>query len=134
MGPAGNLLSSAIRSSGAIRAIAVSLLKESLVLALQLVIEDDAPDMRIASGQALCLTQVRPIKVGVVSEFTFSSGARIEGLARLVLARSVVLQQRATPLCERHQCRSTVVSVEGGDGSQQPCVSKAPQFVLGSRC
>ena len=134
VGPSGNLLPSAIGTSGAVRAVAVSLLKESLILALQLVVEDDAPDVRITSGQALCLTQVRTIEIGVVSEFTFSSGSRIEGLARLLFARSVMLQQRAAPLGEGHQCRSVVVAVEGGDRSQQACVSKPAQFVLGGRC
>ena len=134
VGPSGNLLPSAIGTSGAVRAVAVSLLKESLVLALQFVIEDDAPDVRITSGQTLCLTQIRPIEIGVVSEFTLSSGSRIEGLARFVFARSVMLQQRPAPLCEGHQCRSVVVAVKGGDRPQQTCVSKPAQFVLGGRC
>jgi hypothetical protein len=131
LGPPGNLLSSAIRTSGAVRAIAVSLLKESLVLPLEFMIEDDAADVRIASGQAFSLTQVRTIEVGVMRQFTFSASARIEGLARLVFARSVMLQQRAAPLCEGHQRRSMIVTVEGCHGSQQACVSKPTQFVLG---
>ena len=66
LGPSGNLLPRAVGTSGAVRAIAISLLKESLILALQLVVEDDAPNVRITSRQTLCLTQVRPVEVGVV--------------------------------------------------------------------
>jgi GTP cyclohydrolase I len=69
-----------------------------------------------------------------VSEFTFSSGSRIERLARLVFARSVMLQQLAASLRESHQCRSVVVAVKGGHCSQQTGVSKPAQFVLSGRC
>ena len=45
-----------------------------------------------------------------------------------------MLQQRAAPVCEGHQCRSVVVAVEGGHRSQQAGVSKPAQFVLSGRC
>ena len=67
VGPSGNLLPRAIGTAGAVRAVAVSFLKESLILALQFVVEDDPPDVRITRGQALRLTQVRPIEIGVVA-------------------------------------------------------------------
>jgi hypothetical protein len=44
LGPSGNLFPRAVGTSRAVRTIAISLLKKSLVLALQLVVEDDAPD------------------------------------------------------------------------------------------
>ena len=80
----------------AIRAIAVSLLQELLVLALQFVVEDDAFDARAARLELLRGPQVRPEQLRVMRELTALDGAGIERLYGLRIAAAMALEQLAT--------------------------------------
>ncbi|OFW26029.1 MAG: hypothetical protein A3H97_11395 [Acidobacteria bacterium RIFCSPLOWO2_02_FULL_65_29] len=63
----------------------ISLLKELLVLALQLVVQDDAIDSRTALLEALGFALVRPVDLRVVLDLTWLLQLRVEPLSPVVL-------------------------------------------------
>jgi len=84
--PGLSLFGLAVRSAVAIGPSPVPLLQELLILALQLVVEDDAPDAPAAGPEALLRAKERAIDLGVVGQLARLSEAGIERLAWLQLA------------------------------------------------
>ena len=74
----------AVRPAIAVVTIAIALLQELLVLALQIVLEDDAVDVRSVVAQAFGFIGIGTIKLRVVLQFSGLLDAVVE---RLALAR-----------------------------------------------
>ena len=87
-----------VRPAGAVGPSPVPLLQELLVLTLQLVVEDDAPDVPAAGTEALLRALVRAINLGVVGQLARLSEAGVEGLPRLAVAlQAIRLEHVSTP-------------------------------------
>jgi hypothetical protein len=84
--PASDLLGLSIGSPVAVLAAAIVLLKEALVIPLELVVEDDSPDPAALLADALLGTLVSAINLGVVRQLARLLDARVKGLAGLVAA------------------------------------------------
>jgi hypothetical protein len=80
-GPVSNLVGRAIGSPVAVPLLAIALLQEPLILALQLVVEDHAPNMATACSDLLCCVLVGTMKVSIVCDFWSPREACIEALA-----------------------------------------------------
>ena len=72
----------AIRVAVVVVAVPIALVQPLLVLALELVVQDDAFDVRVALVQALRDAQIRLVDLGVVFELALAFEARVELLAR----------------------------------------------------
>jgi hypothetical protein len=83
-----DLFSVTVWPSCAVAPSAVPLLQELLVVTLQLVVEDDAPDLPAVGTEALLCALVRAINLGVVGQLARLSEPGVEGLPR----RPIVLQ------------------------------------------
>ena len=68
----------------------VPLLQELLVVTLQLVVEDDAPDVSAAGTEALLGALVRAVDLGVVSQLARLPEAGVERLPGLVVALQAI--------------------------------------------
>jgi len=77
-----------VRSTITVGLVAVVLLQELLVFALQLLLVDDAPDVEAAVlvSEACLLLAVRRVEVRIVIDFAGATDAGIERLRGLVLA------------------------------------------------
>ena len=82
--PAGNLFRLSVRPAIAVLLAAIALVEESLIVALQLVVEDDAPNPTALCAETLLGALVSAIDVGVVRQLARLSDAGVEGLAGLV--------------------------------------------------
>jgi hypothetical protein len=82
-----------IRVSVVVVAIPIALVEPLLILALELVVQDDALDVGVAFVQALSDAQVSLVYLRVVFELALAFEARIELLARVVVVDSMGLQQ-----------------------------------------
>ena len=88
--PLPNLVGCAIGPTVAVPFLAIALLEETLVFALQLVVEDYPPDVATAFSDRLSRSLVRLVKVRVVGDLGPPGEARVEALAiveRAVLRR-----------------------------------------------
>ena len=72
----------AVRTAVAVGASAVVFLQELLVLALQVLVEDDAPDLEpaVLVPEPGLLLAVRRVEVRVVVDLTLTTDARVERL------------------------------------------------------
>lgn len=82
----------------AVVVVPVALVEPALVLALQLVVEDDALDVRTSVQETVLGLFVRAIDVEVVFEFPFAPQARVERLRVLVIGIAVSLEEAAPVL------------------------------------
>ena len=107
----------AVRPAIAVVTIAIPLLQELLILALQVVLEDDAVDVRALVTQAFGFLEIGAVELRVVLQFAWLLDAVVE---RLPLARVRVhaagFEQVAPFLGQRDD---SVVAVEA-DGLHQP--------------
>jgi hypothetical protein len=69
----------------AVAATPVRLLEENLILALEVVFEDNTLDMRAFLGQAFCRTKVSSVQLRVVGKFTGTGKTVVEDLDGLVV-------------------------------------------------
>src|SRR5688572_24282485 len=101
--PFPNLVGRAIGPTVAVPFLAIALLEETLVVAFQLVVEDDPPDVATAFLDGLRGSLVRLVKVRVVGDLGPPSEARVEALA--IVERAVLrsVEQVATVLRESHK-------------------------------
>jgi len=148
MRPLFDLSRIAVRTAVGVRSIAVAIVEELLVFALQLVVENDAMNPYVVLLKPICSPEIRGIQLSVMREFTRTRVSRIERLPRLVFRCSMILEQLASSVGEGHQHRAPVlVTVERSNGPNQirgpqpvevavPQVSRAPaivkQFVHGN--
>src|SRR4051812_26859949 len=84
--PPSDLLWPPIRSSVTVLAAAISLLKEPLIVSLELVIENHTVDLATLVADAFLGALVSAIDVGVVGQLARLLDAGIEGLTGLVAA------------------------------------------------
>ena len=93
-GPAMDLVRRSIGSAVAVGSTAIALLQELLVVALELVVEDDAPNHRALFAEALGVFQVRTVDLCVVGQLTRLPKARVEFLSDLTDLRPVAILAR----------------------------------------
>jgi len=99
----------AIRPPVAVWPPAIRLLEPFLILALELVLENDAADICALFTKALLFTQVRPIELDVVGQLPRPAHAGIEDLCACVVGVAAVgFQEVATWLRERQCALATV--------------------------
>ena len=101
--PALDLARVAIGPAIAVRAAAVGCLQPFLVLAFELLVEDDTVDIGALFAKALGFPQVRAIQLRIVGKFARPVHARVEGLlASATVVSSVALQEAVTAFSQRH--------------------------------
>jgi hypothetical protein len=83
-------------------AVAIVLVEPLLVVALELVVENDAIDARPALVQALCFAFERSIDLDVVLQLPLAFDARVERLAAIAVAVTMALEQAAALLRQRN--------------------------------
>jgi hypothetical protein len=104
--------------------VLVALVEPTLILALELVVEDDTFDVDAALEEPHLRVFVRAIDVEVVLEFPCTHQARVERLMRLVVAVTMVLEE-APPVLRQHH---GLVAVPGyANGRDKATFSKVPQ-------
>jgi hypothetical protein len=99
-GPPSNLFGLAVRPAVAVPLAAITLVQESLIVALQLVVEDDAPDPTGTIPQSLLGALVGAIDLGVVRQLARLPEAGPEpltGLVRAVVALESVGFEKISP-------------------------------------
>ena len=84
--PTGNLFGLTVRPAVAVLLASIALVQEALIVALQLVVEDDAPNPTALAAQTLLGALVGAIDLGVVRQLARLSEAGVERLAGLVRA------------------------------------------------
>ncbi len=97
-GPLLNLFRRAFRVAVVVVAVLVALVEPALVVALQLVVEDDALDVGAALAETLLGLLVGAVDLQVVLAFARADQAGVEGLAVLWMRVPVTLQQAASGL------------------------------------
>jgi hypothetical protein len=108
-GPITDLVACAIGSSVGIGTAAVTLLQEALVLAFDLVIEDDPLNACLALLEALSGAKVGAIDLGVVNQLPRLIQPAIEPLTHLVAAitPTMGLEDIAPAIAQHHGVRSS---------------------------
>jgi hypothetical protein len=113
--PAGNLFGLTVRTAVAVLVTAIALVEESLIVALQLVVEDDAPNPTALAAEALLGALVGTIDVGVVRQLAGFSKARVEHLAWLprafVSLMPIRFEQVSAAITEND---GSIIRTEGG--------------------
>ena len=110
-------------------AVAIALVEPLLVLALELVIEDDAVDPRVAGVEALRGPQIRLEDLRVVFELPIAFETRVELLADIVVAVAVMLEQVAAAVGQHH---GDVVPSVDPNGVNEAMLAQVPE-VAGAR-
>jgi hypothetical protein len=112
--PAGNLLRLTVRPTVAVLLAAIALVEESLIVALQLVVEDDAPNPTALATETLLGALVGAVYVGIVRQLSWLPQARPERLTGLVRAAvalvSVRFEKISRPLPVRSVCAPAPLS------------------------
>jgi hypothetical protein len=122
--PFANLIRRSIRMAVVVVMVLVALVEPTLVLALQLVVEDDALDVRTAVQETVLGLFVRALDLEVVFEFAFAPEARVERLRVLVIVIAVTFKETAPVLRQAHR----MVAVSGhARGLDQPLFAQVPQ-------
>jgi hypothetical protein len=127
--PFPNLIGRAIGVAVVVVVVLVALVEPALVLALQLVVEDDAFDVRAALKETRLGLFVRPIDLKVVFQFALAPQARIERLVMVPIDVPMAFEKAATRFGQRHR----LVAVPGHPrGLDQPLYAQVSQ-VAGAR-
>ena len=101
-GPFLDLVRVAIGVAVVVVAVAIVLMEPLLVVALELVVQNDPIDPRAALFQALRFAFESPVDLHVVLKLPLAFDARVEGLAALPVAVTVALEQAAALLRQRY--------------------------------
>ena len=110
-------------SAVAVFSASVPLLQEPLVLALQFVVEDDAPYPAAVLAQACLSAGVGAVDLRIVRELSGLPEAGVERLAGLPAAlQAVGLQEGASRLCEHDGLPSAAIEGHGLDQAGLPQV------------
>lgn len=136
--PFANLIRRAIRVAVVVVVVFIALMEPALVLALQLMVEDDAFDVRAAVQETVLGVFVRAIDLEVVFEFPFAPQARVERLGVLVIGVAVALESGARYVPVRSardgltvDARRARMCVE--TSATRPTESTLPPMTSGSR-
>jgi phosphoglycerate dehydrogenase-like enzyme len=127
--PGADVFFVAVRSAVAVGAVAVVLLQKLLVLELQVLLEDNAPDVKAAVlvSEACLLLSVRRVKVRVVVDFAGPADAGVEGLRGLVLAIQRVRIKQVSTILRQDDSALIVTEVNGLD---QPLIAEVVERVV----
>jgi len=119
--PARDLLRFSVRASVAALLASVSFMEEPLVVALQLVVQDDPVEPRAVAGEAFGGAQIGAIELRVMGQLTGLGEPVIEGLARVVIRVPMGLEQAVTALGEHEERRPVAwAAVERRDPVNEP--------------
>ena len=120
-GPFFDLMRVPIRASVAVGSTAIVLLEKSLVLGLEVLLEDDAADLPTLFAETLLRAEVRAIERRVMGQLTRPADAGMECLmAGIADVAAVGVEQAAST---RRQGDGALASVER-HGPNQPLVSQ----------
>ncbi|MCA1586256.1 MAG: hypothetical protein LC791_16285 [Acidobacteria bacterium] len=95
VGPLPNLIGRAIGVAVVVVVVLVAFVEPTLVLALQLVVEDDALDVSAALQETRLGLFVRAIDLEVVFQFALAPQPRVERLVMVPIEVSMALKQAA---------------------------------------
>jgi hypothetical protein len=115
--PSLNLPFVAIRVSVVVFPLPIALVEPLLVLPLELVVQDDALDVRIACVEPLGDGQIGGIDLGVVFALALAFEARVELLANILVAASMGLQEVPAAVREHDRDVAPAVQPDGTDES-----------------
>jgi hypothetical protein len=122
--PFANLIGCAIRMAVVVVLVAVALVEPALVLALQLVVEDDALDVRTAVQETVLGLFVRPIDLEVVFQFALAPQACVERLVMVPIEVSMARKKAAAIPGQTYR----MVAVSGhARGLNQPLFAQMSQ-------
>src|SRR6185503_16359130 len=93
--PVANLVRRPIRVAVIVVVVLVPFVQPSLIVALELVIEDDPFDVSLALEEPRLCLFVGAIDLEVVFQFALTRQARVERLAGLLIAIAVMLEEAA---------------------------------------
>jgi hypothetical protein len=127
--PVADLFRSAIGVAVVVAAFPVALVQPALIVALELVVEDDAVDACAAGLQALRLALVGAIDLQVVFEFALAFDTVLERLPPILIAIPMALEKAASVLRQRH-CGLAVTGHP--DGLDEPLFAQVPE-IAGAR-
>ena len=101
---------------------AVVLLQELLVLALQVLLQHDAPHFEpvVLGAEPGFLLSIGRVQVRVVIQFTFPADTRIERLGRLVVPVERVGIEQVSPLARQRQATLAVAEIHSFDEALAP--------------
>ena len=119
--PSFDFASVPMRSSVAVGTSAIVLLQPLLIFALELVVEDDAPNLRALVAEPFLFPQVGAIELGVVRQLTRPAHAGVEGLLPRIVAVAAMGFEEVVALCGQRQ--DALATVER-DEPHQPLVSQ----------
>jgi hypothetical protein len=125
--PAFDFASVPIRSSVAVGTSAIVLLEPFLVLALELVVEYDAPNLPALLAEPFLFPQVGAIELGVVRQLTRPAHAGVEGLLPRIVAVAAMGFQEVVAACGERQGALAAVQ---RDEPHQPLVSQVTEVRL----
>ena len=100
--PQRDLLGTSVGAPVTVGAASIPLLQEALVLALELVVEDDAPEAIAALGEPVGGLQVGAVDLGVMLQFPRLAEARVERLSGVLARPAPGLQQLPSLVRQRH--------------------------------
>jgi hypothetical protein len=121
--PVADLVLVAVRPAVAVGTIAVVVLLELLVLALQVLLEDDATDLKVPMlvSPAGFLLAVRRVEIRIVVDLAGATDARVERLQRPVVPLQGVRSEQVP--ARFRECETALV-VPKIDGLNEPLVSE----------
>ena len=122
--PTFDFLCRPVRVTVIVVAVPIALVQPGLVLALQLVVEDHALDVRAPLLKAFCFTLIGTIDLDVVLPFPLTFEPGVERLLVPVVAVSVTLQK--TPSLLRQHDRMVAIARDAS-GFDQPLFAQMPQ-------
>ena len=126
--PLADLISSAIGMAVVVVAVSVARVQPSLVLALELVVENDPPDVRPAFVKPFRLALVGAVDLHVVLTFPLASEAVVERLAGVVVSIAMLLED--APACLRQRDR-VVAGARNANRVDQALFPEMPQVTTG---
>ena len=108
--------------------MAVGFLQELLVLPLQVLLEDDAPDGEVAVliAETGFLLTIRPVEIRIVIDLAGAVGAGVKGLRGLVVALQGMRIENVTALLREDQ--TTLIATKA-DGLDEPLVAEMVESV-----
>ena len=115
--PVADLVFAAVRSSIAVRSVAVMFLQELLVLAYEIPLEDDAADLKIRMivSEAGFLLAVRRVQIRIVVDLARATDAGVERLLGPAVALQGVRVEQIASLFGEGQAAFVAAKVDGPD-------------------
>ena len=125
--PIGRRSGKDLRASPWPTAVAISFLQKLLILALQLIVQKDAVNVRAFVAQTLGLLQVRSIDLGVVRQLARLVDAMVEGLAFVWIHVPAPGLEQVPPFLGERDGTRVAIERNGVDESRLP---EMPQLTM----